>query len=515
MSLRLITPVLMLSSLVLISCGDEDTAGSPSSAVKEIEYPKEFRTSATKLAIRLTGVGTTDEATTKALNDVFNSRISLADMIMRGGLPDDPSSLQGNIGGTSPEMLKAFADHGTFTVGEGVDSCGNPVVSTFVTPNVAQYAFSDGKAYEMVWPDACANDDDCDDFKQGVVEVQLTKPRYDGMVDIIMSVHQDVHTDPPTPAMFGHFMGFLPTENNPGFQQIPVFLNAKSANLMASGMLEFGWAQSGFFGPQSTYVFPHTERALSAKDISVSLMGHELCDSLWTDFYSGEIPYGCDPEAGLTKPLQLEVNSTMGEMLLSAVFADGEDPTYIDKLTDAFNYSLAQTMACPVGAEESWIRQGPVELFLCPSGEIRTCVARQDMEEAGCRATSDAPAGEVQIGSARQTVPVLVPSGLPVTLVATDDEGGQMGPPYYAGVVGGTGEVLTVFADQGFTVVDSNGNDKTAQMVTVLDNGHCTGSSIKRYDIAFSATGNYALAFNLSSGGQVQIMATRPTFFLP
>ncbi|MBN2798953.1 MAG: hypothetical protein JXX28_07375 [Deltaproteobacteria bacterium] len=521
MLLRRLSPLLLLSTGLLISCGeDEDPAGGGSS-FGEIEFPKEFQTAATKMAIRLTGVNTTDEVTTKALNDIFNNRISLADMLMRGGLPDDPTELTGDITGTSPQMLKALSDNGSFPVDQGVDSCGNPVIASFITPDVAQYAFSDFSEYEQIWPDACGMDADCDDFKQGVIEVQLTKPRYDGMVDVIMSVHQDVHTNPPTPAMFGHLLGFLPTDNNPGFNQLPIFMNAKSANLMAGGLLEFGWSQGGYYGSQNTYVFPHTARKLSAKDVSVSLLGHELCDSLWNDFYTGEIPYGCDPEGGMTKPLQVETNSSLGGMLYETVFADGEDPTYIDKIADAFTYSMAQSIACPVGAEESWIRQGPVELFLCPSGEIRDCVARQDMEDAGCRATSDAPAGEFEISPLRASAPLLVPAAAPMTLIATDETAGigegdpAEGPPYYAAVAGVGGQTLVVYASVGFAVLDGTGADKTSQVVELLENTHCEGAGTKRYDLTFPANGTYYLSFNLSSGQEVQLMATDFTHFIP
>lgn len=502
--------VLSLSFPLVLSCGDDEEDGDE---LPDIEIPDEYQAGEAAIALRLTNAASSDESTTQALNNIFNNRISLFDLLMRGGLPES-GELVADVTGTSPEIVKYYAENGIVDPAEATDSCGNPIIAAFVTPEAMATAYGgiDSNDVAGVWPDACGSDQSCDTSEQGIVDVQLTKMRYDGMVDVILAVHKSVHTG--SPALLGHLMGVMPTTNNIGVTTVPLFADVQQANLMISGLLEYRLTQVNEKGVQQTYVFPHMSRSLSTGDVSITLMGHEDCDGQWEDRFDGEIPYGCDPEAGLTKPLQLEVNSDRGSWLYDNAMAGGDDPYYLDRLQDAFQFYLGSSLSCPPVRTKAWIQDGPVELFLCPSGEIELCIAEQDMEDAGCTAHIDAPASAIGAFSQRNLAMPLTTSDAPVEIMADTETPGS---EYYVSYAATAGEVLVVYTAQGSLiedVLDSSGK-VVSGAIQSLDDSHCTGDVVKRLELSFDSAGTYYLQLGLSAGGSMQLMATDTDHWMP
>lgn len=396
-----------LLAVMLLGCPDEEdksgqTGQKKPPASKTMEFPDEWQSRATTVAIRITNSTSTSTPTRRALTRIFNQRLDVGDMIMRGGLKLDPN---GNVikpgsgsdtttvpdqhpemlGGSAVDQARAVLERvdidkeDLFPEGAAVDACGNPQLAAFLTPDVLQHVVPGDPTDLLIWPEeACGNAKDCNTLRSGVWDVGLSEMRYDGMLDLIIQVAPNTKGKHTLPAVWGHLVGYFLTENNPGFARVPLFANIRQVSISILGLLESTKMYFDPMGYREVYVFPHTERALSRSDVMVTLVGHDKCKDLWGMFFDHEMPFGCE----LALPLTLEM-TTAGSSIKSG-FMPGGDPKNLQQVVDTFIHQIGAGVSCPSVDEGAWIHEPPVEIFLCPDGNVDMCIAREDAEDFAC-----------------------------------------------------------------------------------------------------------------------------------
>ncbi|MCL0137932.1 hypothetical protein M2T37_26970, partial [Klebsiella pneumoniae] len=111
------------------------------------------------------------------------------------------------------------------------DTCGNPLIASFVTPPMVTEAGGDLGDREPTSCDGGA----CDAIRHGTVEVVLSNVRFDGMLDVVVNIQPDPLTR--TPALWGSLIGTFLSDLNPGFLQVPVMLHAEQFQFGLFGVL--------------------------------------------------------------------------------------------------------------------------------------------------------------------------------------------------------------------------------------------------------------------------------------
>jgi len=390
-----------LICVAVISCGQEEE--NP-----VLQLPQSVFSAGTAMAMRITGpYGPNDDAVVTTLGQMLTRELSLADVMMRGGMPD--GTLEANPAGSAPEQIKAFIDNQGFLAPEdAVDLCGNPMITGFVTPDLLQDILTGSTEAEIMglsaWPGVCAGDINCNTTKQGAFEVGFSKDHGDGSRDLVIVVAPQA--GPTTvPAFQGHLISYMLTANNTGNHLLTAALygNARSITVSAFGLVKF--AKAGIATrpslplpglPTKVWAFPAETRELAGADLIVGVQPWEFCEKSWAiNFAGAETPVGCDKQ----KSLVLDITSSGGRTLWENT-KEGDDITKLqalegdlDDLVKAWEYQLKTMIACPDVSDPNWIREdiplGSVEIFQCPDGDIDRCIAFHDMEDFFCEGGLD------------------------------------------------------------------------------------------------------------------------------
>jgi len=395
-----------LACVVAMSCGEEEE--NPT-----LELPDSVTSATTAVALRITGpYGPNDDYVVTSLAQMLNDNISFADFVTRGGLGDGP--LAANVAGSGPEQIKAFIDNGgALGADVAVDSCGNPMVAAYVTPNMLQSILPEGTNIPglSVWPGSCSDDVNCNTTKQGKWEVGFSKDHGDGARDLILTLSPTA--GPQTiPAFQGHLITYMLTGNTTGNHLIaaPLYGNIRSITISAFGLVKFvkagvstrpGAALPGL--PTRVWAFPAEARQLAGADLIVGVQPYEFCERSWAENMQGAEPFGCDQ----IKALVLDANSALTRQLIAERTDNGDDAEGVaalsadlDDLGKAFDYQLKAQIACPDVSEPNWIRKdialGSVEIFQCPDGDVDRCIAYHDMEDYWCEVPASETATELE-----------------------------------------------------------------------------------------------------------------------
>lgn len=399
MTARRISP--LLCALLLAGCPDEDDKpGGSTVSAKNIDIPDEWQSEATLMAIRITNSTTTATPTHRALTKLFNERLNIGDMVMRGGLAydeqgnlvppgtpggSDPSKHEEMLGGSAVQQARAYIERtdidgdGTFPKGAAVDACGNEMIAAFVTPDTLQHVLAQSPTAAGVWPEeVCGTDVNCNNVKSGVWDVAFSETRFDGMLDMVVMVSPNTSGKTTQPGLWGHFVAYFLTENNPGFSRVPLFANIRHASVSIMGLMQNSKMYADELGMRETYVFPHSARTLSGSDVIVSLIGHDRCGDLWDANFGHVRPFGCEQNLALT----LERGTPTGAAI-DTNFIRG-NPMPLNQIVEVFQHQIGAAVSCPSVDEPKWIREPPVEIFLCPDGDIDMCIGREDAEDFAC-----------------------------------------------------------------------------------------------------------------------------------
>ncbi len=387
-----------LSGLVCVaavSCGEEEE--NP-----KITIPDAVESASTALALRITGpYSPNDDMVSEMLGRIANSKLPFVDVITRGGLPS--GALTANVAGSAAQQIKALLDAGgPLPVDEAVDTCGNPMLAAFITPEMAQDVFTDLSDDQILglatWPGVCAGDINCDTVKQGKWEIGFSRDHGDGNRDLVVTL-SPVAGPQTQPAFQGHLLGYMLTPNNTGNHMATTSLygNIRSLTLSAFGLVKFAKAGISLRPsaplpglPTRVWAFPAGARTLAGADLIVGIQAYEFCGRSWAETFGAAQPYGCSE----FKSLVLDTTSRQGAGLWTATDAgDDIEKTQelggdLDDWVATFEYQLKTQIACPDVSEPSWVREdiplGSVEVFQCPDGDIDRCIAFHDMEDYWC-----------------------------------------------------------------------------------------------------------------------------------
>ncbi len=379
----------LLVALVWTGCysDDEEPVEDPFPSVETVTLGADVQSAEPAVVMRFTNGSTLDTEIYTALNVLANERLDLGDLLMRGGLPKDNAGVEivpavPNIAGSSPEQVAQLVAGGPTNAADAVDACGNPMVAAFITPDMAQHVGLGTGA--DVFPGGC-DGPDCDTLQWGTIEVVPSAVRFDGLMDMVFNVHSDPISG--APALFGHLLGFMLTGVDPGFTEVPLVLSVDKAQLLMFNM----WQQQKVYehqgvGTRQVMAMPSVGRTVErAAELLLTLgpRSEAECLDTWTTEVGGTPPYGCEP--GL--PLLIDRTAPAGAELYSTYLRDGTDPSAIESVKNILEYQLQASLACPAPGigHNVWVKEGPVELFLCPTGDLDLCLAAEDMEEYACR----------------------------------------------------------------------------------------------------------------------------------
>ncbi len=220
---------------------------------------------------------------------------------------------------------------------------------------------------------------------------------------------------------------------------------------------------------------------MTQADIFVYMEGYSDSDKYWEAEGYGDspLPFGAED----TSAVMIDTSNLAGQALAQGAGTDG---TALQMFTDMFTYQVGAALACPSVREGAWVRNGPVEFFLCPEGEVEACVAREDLEEAACAFPTEP---EFDIFDPQPVVefPRLVvtsPSDVPVLLEAQT-------PTYLQSPVAGLDlsfqiEVTedSVLYTRGQRLVSAiSATNIPADLPVPIGNGHCPEDIIQRFDV--------------------------------
>jgi len=424
---------MIAAGLVFLGCpkdDEEEIVLEPSN----VEFPKELHSMEAMLLLRFTGADSTSSAVHRSLANILTEKIKLSDVIMRGGYDPDQVIGTGNessaspeeqlemLGGSALEQVRAFFDRAyldeepLWQQGTPVDACGNEMIAGFLTPEMLQHVYPVGDPTKDLgyWPESCGNDVNCDSSVQGTWDLSLTEMRADGMMDMIVQVYPA-----PTignPAWAGHLLAYYLSDNNPGFLVAPIFGNASKVQIAAMGLLQIHGSPylDPYMRPAEIFKFPHQTRSVASSEIVVAMIGSELCESYWTKNFDGPVPFGCDLESGISMPILLDTNNETGAFIKDAFMPTDNDTGPLQQVLDTLAYQLKALAACPTLSTPEYVRDGPVELFICTaeSGTIDECLGMHDMEQAGCEVDG-----------------ISDPSAIPIEPIALEVDGAPWGAP--------------------------------------------------------------------------------------
>jgi hypothetical protein len=400
---------------------------------KAVVFPDELQSRDTAFAIRLTN-------TSAATTEVHESLVALAQQfdivsaLTRGGVPvggvgaggasSDPGAHPDLLAGTAVEQARAYFERtrvdklGIFPSADAVDACGNPVIAAFITPDQLQHVATGDPTAEPVWPDGCTGPD-CNDLTLGTLDVYLTETRPNDMTDMVITLYADTTTNPPIPALFGHVLGFFVSDNNPGYTEMPMVINAKQFTVVLANLWQRQKVYADLKGAREIYAFPQSARTVYPDEVLavVSANTPKHCKAAWAATgQGGQDPFGCDQSQGLV----LDRNGLAGAEIYSRYMEDGANFNNLTQLTTAFSYQLQAYAACPAVTDGGYYQHGPVELFVCPpdAGSVDVCVASVDMEQGVCTLEEGGFDPVVPVNQA--TPVVLVPQRYPYVLRGND-----------------------------------------------------------------------------------------------
>ena len=396
---------LILAGSMFIGCPKDDEEEVVLEA-STVDIPKELSSMEAMVLLRFTNASSTSSAVHRSLANILTQRILLSDVIMRGGYDPDQIIGTGNessaspeeqlemLGGSSLEQVRAFFDRAyldeepLWKQGTPVDACGNEMIAGFLTPNMLQHVYPVGDPSKDLgyWPASCGNDLDCDSSVQGTWDLALTEMRNDGMMDMIIQVYPA-----PTvgnPGWSGHLLAFFLSDNNPGFLVAPLFGNASKVTVAAMGLLQIHGSPylDSYMRPAEIFKFPHQTRSIATSDIVVAMIASDLCEKYWTSNFDGPVPFGCDLESGFSMPMLLDTDNEGGSFIKEAFMPTDNDTGPLQQVIDTLAYQIKALAACPTLSSPEYVREGPVELFICTpeSGTLDECLGMHDMEQAGC-----------------------------------------------------------------------------------------------------------------------------------
>lgn len=394
-SLALLAPLALLAA-----CPEEDEATAEEGAAPKVEVPDRVWSGDAAVLLRVRGgASPTSTAVHRALSRIFMDRISAADGLMRGGFDagglDAP--VEDRLAGTAGQQAsvvferEVVGNQAPLAFGEAVDACGNPQLAAFLTSDVLGAVMpEEGPALPSInSADACADSGGCDTTEQGIWDVSLTETRVDGMVDVILQAYPAVKRE--TPGFLGHLTAVFLTDRRPGTWMVPLFAAAERVQIVLSALLEEDriYVDGRFGDVREVYRYPHQERLLETKDVSLSLIGDGLCDYHHAERFEGETPYGCKLEDGRDLPLMLDLGSDLARQIWTRLMGGGTNPAMLDDVQAVMSYQVATWMACPSFEEPAWVRDGPVEIMVCPDGALDDCLGFHDMHEASCAYTDE------------------------------------------------------------------------------------------------------------------------------
>lgn len=502
--------ILPLLALATIGCrGGSDPTGT-TGGTPALDLDMEWQANPGRIVMRLTDASSTDTEVRRALGRLFNgvdgdpSRpgIDPLQLLMRGASKDGtswkaPESAPDAdlLAGTSLEQALAFKNRvvdadDVFSSEEAVDACGNPVHMTLVTPEALATVMPEAPTTDL-WPSSCAAPEGCEPVT-GTWDVAIGERRADGMIDMVLNVLPVFETDPATPGVWGNLTALFFTERNLGLAAVPLFANMRRVQVNLTNVWQLHREFSNPNGNHEVYIFPHRARTLDLADIFVFAESYDKAEDFWAaEGHETSIPYGLE-EGG--NPVGVDTTAVNG---LDVVALTNRDPMLPTALTDLVNYTLSASLACPDVREDAWLREGPIEFFLCADGDVDRCVAREDMHEAAClyptEPTPDAfdpfppnfPRVDAQSGSA--TVP---PSDLPHYL-----DGSQ--PDTQITITVNADSSLYLKSDSVLTGVVGGG----VTLPSPTTNSHCAESGMLRYDLGSAwPAGTYTLTVDLSAG---------------
>lgn len=501
---------LPLIALSLFACngGDEPPPGvNPS-----MDIPTEWQSRESAIVLRLTDASSTSTPVRRAFGDLFNGDptdpssqpIDPMQLLMRGSAKDDAGnwlppeaglSVAEALAGTAMEQAAAFKERvidggDDFSEEEAVDACGNPMLMTVLTPEAASVVLDDTSE---IWPESCASPE-CEPAS-GAWDVALGERRYDGMIDMVINILPSVATDPTTPGVWGQLTALFFTRETPGEAMVPLFANMRRIQVNLTNVWELDREYADSIGSREIYRFPHRSRTLGMADIFVYAEGYEHAEDYWALQGLDESRVAFGLEDGM--PLGVDFTADLGSDLVRATNRSG---LLAQALSDTLNYQIGASLACPGVRESAWVRQGPVEFFLCPDGDVQTCVAVHDMDEGACQFPVE-PEAELfdpdpivfdRIDTLGATVNVPA-SDLPVYLTSTAPSG-------TVDVVIDVTEDSALYLKDATAVQAITGPAGPALLPTAVPNEHCTDSGIAKLPVGAEWTpGTYTLTFDLTN----------------
>ncbi|MCB9677317.1 MAG: hypothetical protein H6737_19555 [Alphaproteobacteria bacterium] len=514
----------MLLSLFAACKGGSGSDLPPGSTIRQVEIPSEWQAADSAVVLRLTNSSTASTEVKRALNEIFNDPVNPidgVDFLMRRPekddngdyLPVDTSlSTAELLAGSSLDQLEAYkqkildGDRVPFAREEALDACGNELIMTVASPHVLQQVFPEGPQNLDVWPSSCPDGADCETASQGTWDVGMGEMRFDGMVDMVVNVFPDLAVEPPKPAAWGHFEAFFLTGNNPGTPWLSLFLSARRVQVNVLNLWQLDRTYVDPMGVREVFKFPHRSRTLTKSDVFVFFEGFEKTEAYWNSQGLGDsmLPYGTLDGS----PVLIDQTSATGEAVARAA---GSDTMILSTLTDIFTYQVGLAVSCPTVRETAYLRNGPVEFFLCPDIDIGTCMAIEDMEEGACTLQEEQP-----FDPFNPFVPALEFSRVLITAPGqTVPMGEDRLPQYLSAPVASlsTSVELTVSADtvlymlnpEHITAAVNATNQIAVQLPAASANTHCPDDTVQRFDIGAAwGAGTYRLTVDYTAGSGVE-----------
>lgn len=513
-------------SLGLVGCPEEDPKVATTGTGK-LTLPDRVRTSDASVVVRfLQGNSTTTTAVHRGLSRLFTFQVDPTAAILRGGYdPGSAATGAAALAGSSGDQVRALLSKvssggGTpFSAAESVDPCGNPMVAAFVTPDVLGAVTGDSPwMTELLSKDACASEGGCDTTSAGVWDITLTEERYDGMVDAVLQLYPAVKEE--RPGFLGHVAAFFLTNNTPGFWQAPLFLAADKVQISLQGLLELDrtYTDRHYGDARAMYRFPHMRRTVARKDLTLAFLGDPLCDEHHAAQFDGALPVGCNLPDGRDLPVQVDPNSPVGATLRDRVLERGKKPAALDDLAEVLAYQLSAYLACPTFEQPRWVRDGVVEVFVCPDGGVDACVGFHDMEQAGCdadRGVGQWPVLDLEVpfetgrGEITPTDTVqLVTLG---AAVVGEQGGGASARQFDLSFTAAPGQAIVLYGEAIGRASVRRGDGGAVVAATDRADSHCPSEAAREWQIP--EAGTYTL--RLDGTADARLLFTTPSAHVP
>lgn len=504
--------------LPLLALGGSACDGEPDVVIPadpSIELPVEWNAREARIVMRLTDASSTSTEVRRALGILFNGNpidptddgIDPMQLLMRGA-PKDPVtgawlppetglSVADAVAGTALEQAALFKERvldaeDPLSPAEAVDACGNPMFMAIVTPEALDTVIP-GATELPAWPSSCASTE-CEP-KTGSWDVALGERNFDGMIDMVVNILPSVAVDPVQPGVWGQLSALFLTGATPGEAMVPLFLNMRRLQINLTNVWELDSEYVDPAGRREVYKFPHRERVLTQADIFVFAEGHDKAEDVWEQDNAGvSLPFGL-AEAN---PVGVDFTALAGEALVERT--NGSE-LLSPALSDALNYQIAASLACPGPRETAYVQQGPLELFICPDGDIANCIARNDMDEGACLFPTEPvfdPFDPASFLSPRVTFARYAVSGSPLIPASNV-------PAYLTGATTGQIQIEvgpeSAFYTMGEIVTAATGPHGPVVLPESVPNSHCEDTPSQRYNVGDEwPAGTYTLTVDLSAG---------------